>query len=265
MSKQIGLIRLDGKIGGISFYRSGGADLAKTANGPSKERIHSDPVFVRTRENNVEFGGSAIAAKSLRLSLATSLQTMADARLVSRLTRLFKAINLRGVGPRGQRPITVSANRSIIENTDFNLLTPFTSVFNAPFTFSNNTARNQGTITIANFLPSAFISAPAGATHFAMLTAIGVVSDFTFNVNTGHYEPTDPTLNTLGAVTFGATTALNVNAPVNFSLVANLPGTPTMTATTSVVQCIGIIFYQRINNVDYVLAQGNAMKVVKLF
>ena len=59
MSKQKGLIKLEGNIGGISFYVSDGEYLARMANGPSKERIANDPAFKRTRENNKEFGGSA--------------------------------------------------------------------------------------------------------------------------------------------------------------------------------------------------------------
>lgn len=265
MSKQIGLIKLKGNIGGISFYRSGGEDLAKTANGPSKEKILNDPTFVRTRENNTEFGASATAAKALRLALVTAIQTMGDPRLASRLTKLFKEINLRGVGVRGQRPITLSANRTMLENFDFNNAVSFSSIFNAPFTFTNNAARLQGTITIPAFLPSSFIQAPSGATHFRLLQAIGVVSDYTYNSSTLHYDPTDPLINTLSAVNYSAVTALSSTVPVNFTLVANLPGTPTMTATASVVQCIGIEFFQRIGTTDYLLAQDNCMKSVKLF
>ncbi|MBL7888007.1 MAG: hypothetical protein JNL24_00550 [Bacteroidia bacterium] len=265
MSKQIGLIKLKGNIGGISFYRSGGKDLAKTANGPSKEKILKDPAFARTRENNTEFGASATAAKALRLALVTAIQTMGDPRLASRLTKLFKEINLRGIGVRGQRPITLSANRTMLENLDFNNAVSFSSIFNAPFTFSNDTDRLEGTITVPAFLPSSFIDAPSGATHFRLLQAIGVVSDYVYNGTTLHYDPTDPLLNTLGAVNYSAITSLSSTVPVNFTLVANLPGTPTMTATVSVVQCIGIEFFQRIGSTDYLLAQDNCMKSVKLF
>lgn len=265
MSKQIGLIKLKGNIGGISFYRSGGEDLAKTANGPSKEKILNDPAFVRTRENNTEFGASATAAKALRLALVTAIQTMGDPRLTSRLTKLFKEINLRGIGVRGQRPITLSANRTMLENLDFNGAVSFSSIFNAPFTFTNNATRLQGTITIPAFLPSSFIQAPSGATHFRLLQAIGVVSDYVYNPTTLHYDPTDPLINTLSAVNYSAVTPLSSAVPVNFTLVANLPGTPTMTATASVVQCLGIEFFQRIGTTDYLLAQDNCMKSVKLF
>jgi hypothetical protein len=265
MSKQTGLIKLKGNIGGISFYRSEGEDLAKTANGPSKDKILSDPAFVRTRENNTEFGASATAGKAMRLALVTAIQSMGDPRLASRLTKMFKEINLKGTGVRGQRPITLSANRTMLENIDFNGNISFSSVFNAPFSFTNNAARLQGTITIPAFSPASFIHAPSGATHFRLLEAIGVVSDYSFNATTQHYDATDPLLNTLGAINYSAVTALNSAAPVNFSLVATLPGTPTMTATASVVQCVGIEFFQRVGANDYLLAQGNCMKSVKLF
>ena len=265
MGRQVGLIKVKGNIGGVSFYKSNGEDLARVANGPSKDKIQNDDNFVRTRENNSEFGGSATIAKSLRLALATSVQTMADNRLTSRLTALFKDILSRSTGTRGQRPIVVSTNRTLLENLEFNKNLSFASVFNAPFTFTNNTQRTQGTVTIAAFAPQTFVHAPAGATHFRLIAALGVVSDFTFNATTGKFEATDPALNTLGAVTYGAITALNSAAPVNFSLVTALPGTPTMTATANVMQCLGIEFYQRVGTVDYLLAQGNCMKVIKVF
>ena len=265
MGRQVGLIKVKGNIGGVSFYKSNGEDLARVANGPSKDKIQNDDNFIRTRENNSEFGGSATIAKSLRLALATSVQTMSDNRLTSRLTALFKDILSRSTGTRGQRPITVSANRTLLENLEFNNKLSFASVFNAPFTFANNAPRTQGTITIAAFAPQTFIHAPAGATHFRLISAIGVVSDFTFNASTKKFEATDPTLNTLNGVSYGAVTALNSPAPVNFSLVTALPGTPTMTATSNVLQCLGIEFYQRVGTVDYLLAQGNCMKVIKVF
>jgi hypothetical protein len=266
MSKQIGLIRLKGKIGGVSFYKSGGDDLARVANGPSKQRIDTDPAFVRTRENNVEFGGSAKAAKALRLSLAFILQSMADSRVTSRLTKLFKEINVSDtVGIRGQRSITVSAHRPLLINFEMNKGISFSSVFNAPFTFSNTAARDEGTITIPAFLPQNLIEAPAGATHFRLITSLGVISDYNYNVSNQGYEPTDSALNTLGVIAASVITPISTAAPVNFSLVATLPGAPTMTPTVSVVQCLGIEFYQHIGATDYLLAQDNCMKIVNVF
>jgi hypothetical protein len=265
MGRQVGLIKVSGNIGGISFYKSDGKDLARVANGPSKDKIQNDDKFIRTRENNNEFGGSATAGKSLRLSLATSVATMGDKRITSRLTALFKDICNRSIGTRGQRPITVSTNRTLLENLEFNDKLSFSSVFNSPFTYSNADDRTSCKINVADFAPQTFIHAPSGATHFRLIGAIGVLSDFNYNITTQNYEPSDPTLDKLGAVTYGEMTALNSAIPVNFSLVIALTDTPTMTATVSVLQCLGIEFYQRVGTVDYLLAQGNNMKVVKVF
>jgi hypothetical protein len=266
MSKQKGLIKLEGTIGGIAFYQSGGEHLARIANGPSKERIANDSSFVRTRENNAEFGGAASMGKAMRLAFATTMQTMADSLFASRLTAIFREICGKDViGVRGRRSILLSANTSNLENLDFDDSLSFSSVFNAPFTRSNVVARNDATITVAAFQPSLFIQAPAGATHFKLVHALGVVSDYTYNTTTQSYAPTSPALNTIGVVNRSAATPLVGTATVNFTLAATLPGTPTMTADANVVQTFGIEFYQRVGTADYLLAQGNCMKVVKVF
>ncbi len=267
MSKQMGLIKLKGNIGGISFYKSGGEDLARVANGPSKERIANDATFARTRENNVEFGGAATAAKALRMGLVTVLQSKGDSRLPSRLTKVFKDIVNKGTGSRGQRNIPLSGNKTMLEGFDFNDRVSFSSIFNAPYTIAPNAGRNQCVITVPNFLPKDLIKAPSGATYFRLVSGLGVVSDYTYNVVTGRYEPTDPTLNMLNVMAASAVTALNSAAAVTFTLTGVLPGTPapTMTATTSVVQCLGIEFYQRVGTVDYLLSPDNCLKIVKVF
>ena len=265
MGRQVGLIKVKGNIGGVSFYKSNGEDLARVANGPSKDKIMNDDSFVRTRENNSEFGGSAMVGKAMRVSFSASLLTMGDSRLSSRLTAMFKEICSKSVLTRGQRPIVLSTNRSLLTNFEFNNKLSFASVFNAPYVVTNNAGRTQGTVTVAAFQPQTFIHAPVGATHFRLGAALGVVSDHQYNTATKHYEASDPTLNTLNGIAYGAVTAINSAAPVNFTLVASLPGTPTMTATANGILTFGIEFFQRIGTIDYLLAQDNCMKVVSVF
>ncbi|MDE1208478.1 hypothetical protein LCI24_16925, partial [Tenacibaculum sp. LAR 2:5] len=145
MSKQKGLIKLVGNIGGVSFYTSNGEYLARMAGGPTKERIQSDPNFARTRENNTEFGGAAKVGKALRTALSGVLQIMAGSRLAAQLTRIFKTINLKGAGVRGKRPITLSANKELLAGLDLNNKLSLTSVFTAPYTASINADRNEVT------------------------------------------------------------------------------------------------------------------------
>lgn len=264
MSKQTGLIRLDGKIGGISFYKLGGEDLARIANGPSKDKIQNDANFKRTRENNTEFGGSAMVAKALRLAFANILPTMADPRLTSRLVKLFKEINLKATGTRGERPFLLSANEAMLLNLELNKNTALGSVFNALFSFSNTTGRDEATVTIPAFVPGNYVEAPSGATHFRLVMSIGVVSDYAFDPSSKKYEPLDTDNNLLNTTVFS--NVFDLSAPsVNATLTATLSGSPTLSGDQVVIQMLGIEFFQRIGTTDYLFAQGNAMKVINVF
>lgn len=264
MSKQKGIVKLEGNLGGISFYVSDGKYLARLANGPSKERIAKDPAFKRTRENNKEFGGSARVGKALRLSMSGLMQTMAGSRLASRLTALFKSINLKGTGERGKRPIEASQHKSMLKNLEFNQKISFNTVFSAPYGLSNDPDRFEGTVTVGAFSPDSAISAPAGATHFKLVSALGVISDYVHDAGTNNYEPVVPDQDSLGATATSNILPLGPTAPA-VTLTATLSGTPVIDAQCTVIQTLGIEFYQKVGTDYYLFAQDNTMKVVNAF
>lgn len=265
MSKQTSIITLKGTLNGISFYKMEGENLARLANGPSKEQIENDQNFQRTRENNAEFGGSATVAKALRIALITLVKNVADSRVISRLTQVMKKINANGTGPRGQRSIELLPNKAALLGFEFNRRTGFTSVFNAPYTFAFTANRNACSIDVDGFIPGNYINAPSGATHFRLFAGMAVISKYDYNAETKIYEPFDPQFNGFNAVTFSDYTALNSTTPVSFNLNTILVGASVIDADYSVVHVIGIEFYQQIAGVNYVLAQGNAMKVINVF
>ena len=63
MARQRSIIKLDGTIGGITFYKSKDGYLAREKGGIPAERIRNDPAFQRTRENGAEFGRAGKAGK----------------------------------------------------------------------------------------------------------------------------------------------------------------------------------------------------------
>lgn len=264
MSKQKGVIKLEGNLGGISFYVSDGKHLARVAGGPSKERIDKDPAFKRTRENNKEFGGSARAAKALRLSMGGLMQTMAGSRLVSRLTALFKSINLKANGVRGQRPIQASGYKAMLKNLEFNKKVSFGTIFSASFATAINADRNEATIDINAFTPDSYVNAPPGATHFKLVAALGVISDYIYDSGTNEYEPAVPTQDTLGAQAYSGMLSLTANTPAQ-TLTVSLPNAPVIDPECTVVLTLGIEFYQEVSGTHYLFAQDNAMKIVDAF
>jgi hypothetical protein len=92
MAKQKGILKLDGTIGGITFYKSQDGYLAREKGGVDANRIATDPNFQRTRENGSEFGRAGKAGKVLRNSLRVLLQSSSDNRMVSRLTKNGRSV-----------------------------------------------------------------------------------------------------------------------------------------------------------------------------
>jgi len=261
MSKQKGIIKLEGNLGGISFYSSDGEHLARIANGPSKDRISKDPAFKRTRENNMEFGGSAKVSKSFRLSLGTVLKDMAGRYLTARLTKIFKIINLKATGTRGQRPIELSQYKDTLKNFDLDKNISLSSIFSAPYTLTSVPDRNEVTVVVPNFVPDDFINAPAGSTHFKLILLLGTVSDFQYNAGFSGYEAIDASQNSLSVVELSTIRPLG-STPSTFNLTATLNGAPVLVPEVSGIVCLGIQFYQEVGGNYYPFAQDNAMKVI---
>jgi hypothetical protein len=264
MSKQKGIIKLVGNIGGMSFYTSNGEYLARTAGGPTKERIATGANFVRTRENNAEFGGAAKVGKAFRTALSSVIQTMGGSTLTASLTKLFKSINTKASGVRGQRPIALSTNKALAKGLELNNKISFTSVFNAPYSVTADADRVEVTFMIPNFIPKNFINAPSGATGFRIAGAVGWLSDYSFDDGTASYEPDNPDQNSLSMTQYSTIQPIT-NVGTNITLTATAPDGLVPEAGVSVIACLGIEFYQKVDNVDYLLAQGNAMRIIEVF
>ena len=108
------------------------------------------------------------------------------------------------------------------------------------------------------------MSVPSGATHFRILNALSVISDFVFNATTGAYEPADSDLNEVSNIAYSAYTPIDVVTPL-LTITATLPGAPTMNTDVTAIGSIGIEFYQQVGTNYYLFNAGNAMKIQELF
>ena len=265
MARQRGIIKLKGKIGDVSFYESDGQSLARLKGGVEKDRIEKDPNFKRTRENMKEFGGAAKVGKSFRMGLVSVIKAFGNRYIVARVVKLMKAINARGPGDRGKRTFEIVVNKDLFEGFEFNETDVLGSVFNAPYTITANAARNEITLDIPDFDADSFITAPEGATHFRIVSAISVLSDFVYNTTSNAYEAADPTVNEEGIVVKSSEISIDGLVGSATTLVNTLPGGPTIPATAGVLACVGIEFLQELNGSFYLLSSGNAMKIEEIF
>jgi len=246
MARQRGIVKLDGTIGDITFYKSKDGYLAREKGGIAAERIANDPNFQRTRENGSEFGRAGKAGKVLRNALRGLLQHAKDGRVVSRLTtEMVKVIQADLTSQRGLRNV-IDGETELLEGFDFNSNAKLGSTIFAPYTININRVTGELSVDIPAFVPINMIAAPGGTTHFKLVSAGAEIDfeaeTFTTDINETAQLPWDGT----------ATAAINHVNQV------------TANSTHPLFLILGIQFFQEVNGIRYSLRNGayNALAIV---
>lgn len=248
MARQKGIIKLDGTIGDITFYKSQDGYLAREKGGVSADRIANDPNFQRTRENGEEFGRAGKAGKMLRTSIRGLLQNVADGRMVGRLTQeMVKVLQADVTSVRGKRNI-IDGEAELLEGFEFNIRSKLGTTLFAPFTAVIDRVAGTLNVVVASFIPINMVAAPGGSTHFKLMSA-GAAVDFeneTFEVDTN--ETAQMPLDSIATA------------------VINLSNSVTANSTNPLFLALEIEFYQEVNGVKYSLKNGsyNALSLVKV-
>jgi hypothetical protein len=220
--------------------------MARENNTVTASRIASDPAFERTRENNREFGRAGKAGQLIRTGFRSLVQNVSDNRMVSRLTaELMKVVQADQTSTRGQRNV-LDGELELLQFFDFNQNAKLSATLYAPFTTTIDRATGVLRISLPSFVPESQIAAPAGATHFKLLSA-GASLDF----EGGGYESDDTVL---------APQALNNVATAAVQLDSTVPANNTQ----PLLLLLGIEFYQEVNGSLYTLKNGafNALQIV---
>lgn len=246
MAKVGGIIRIEGTLDNLTFYKSKDGHLVRTKGGVSKERIQNDPAFVRTRENGTEFAESATKGKMLRVALRNLLMNVSDARMTSRLTQAMSKIkNYDTTSVRGERKVAIGlddvAAKEVLKGFNFNNKAILGSVFFAPFTLD----RVSGEIDIPKLKTANDIAYAAGATHVSFQSAFLDI-DFNSGINAIEYSP-------------------EVNLPIDKSNAsATLTPDAVPVGTGNKVYVLMLAFFQEINGVQYSLKNGayNVLAIV---
>lgn len=267
MARQKGHIKYVGTLGEVRHFKIKGNEgyFAGLKGGPTGEQVKTAPGFVRTRENMSEFAACAMAGKSVRVGLSALMKQMTDSQFTGRLTAIMKKINIEdGSEARGQRAILVTQEPQYLKGLDFNKNISFNGVFSAPFTLTPNVDRNESVLSIPSFNPLNYLNIPAGATHFRIINALSVISDFVYNTDTTSYEPAEQSLNEVSNIAYSTYIPIDaVTVPIDVT--ATLPDSPTLPANVSVLGSIGIEFYQEVGSNFYLFNAGNALKIQDVY
>ena len=248
MAKQKGIFKVEGTLDEVTFYKTRDGYLVREKGGVSAERIATDPAFVRTRENQAEFGRAGKAGKLLRSAFRVLLQNAADPRMVSRLHRdMMRVVKADATSARGQRNV-LDGELELLTGFECNEGGKLSQTLFAPYSTTIDRAVGSLSITLPPFVPLNQIGAPGEATHYQLLGGGGAL-DF----EGGVYEAETQTSVVL-PLDSTETAALNLS----FSVAAN--------NTHPLFLVLGIAFYQQVNGSHYSLKNGafNALSIVKV-
>ena len=247
MAKSSGIIKIEGTVEDLTFYKKDGKNFVRRKGGVSKERIENDPNYVRTRENNSEFSHSGSAGKVLRMAMGSLVFKAKDSKLASRMLQTMSQIkNLDTTSARGQRKVSAglatAEGKQLLKGFDFNINAPLNGVLFAPFDLDIAT----GVVSITDLIAAEQLQFPQGATHVSLQCALLAI-DFDTEVSEIAYSNIE-------------------NVAINLT-----PNTITL-ATTSVptgtVQLLLLMlsFYQEVNGQQYSLKNEdyNVLNVVEV-
>lgn len=239
MAKQESFIKLKGKVGDLSFFKTKNGYQARVKGGVSADRIKNDPAYQRTRENNAEFAAVSSSAKNIRDVLRSMILVTHDPKMATRLSsRLFRMMKADTDSLRGERTVKASSF-GILRDFDFNESAPLNNTLFVKAVPSIDRSTGIIELNLPEINPEVHLSKPKTATHFrftagaALISANPEVESSSLVVALSGYESVKGTI---------APSVLTNTLPAN--------------AISPMLLVFGISFYQEVNGVYYSLNNG---------
>ena len=261
MPRYSGIIDLQGTFGNLSFYKRKGVRCVRRPGGFSKERLESDPALRRVREHNTEFGAQSMASKSLRTALAP-VKNFCDGTLHNRLMKIGARITALTEGVHGQRSVAFSRIKRILDKLELNKKRSLESSLSLLIRPIPSATRNSSKLELNVDIPVA-VTPPKGATHFRIVHALAVASDIEYEPALGGFVPVAYQVDGLNARSQSDYIPLE-QPTANIYFETTLPAQDISDKAT-VVEVLGIDFYQAFGQIFEPFEQGRAARVVGVF
>lgn len=170
MAKSKSLLKVEGTLDGVTFYRKDGEAFAKMKSGVSKQRFATDPAFIRVRENANEFKIASNCTKMVCDPIRPFVKGSSDSKMNNRMRSLmheFKKMD--STSTRGNRSplvsLAIAEAKARLKGFEFNERAKLSSVlFNEIVVDSV-----AGKITIEALDAQNDISFDPSATHFSLM------------------------------------------------------------------------------------------------
>ena len=248
MAKQRSIIKIDGTVGDLNFYKTKNGYLVREKTSMTPERIATDHAFQRTRENGAEFGRAGKVSKLMRNAFNNVMSKAKDSNVVSRLTTLMlKVVQGDTTHARGLRTVQ-DGDLTLLQNFDFNIEGRLSTTLQVQTSATIDRVTGEMEITVPPFIPADSLKAPAGSTHFKFISGAAELdfADASF---------VQSSLSSLSLPWDSAATS---------AVVLTHPLTPN--TTKPVFLTLGVEFYQEVNGEQYALKSGafNCLAIIKI-
>lgn len=247
MAQQKGIVKLRGTLDDITFMRTKDGYRAQVKSSLSKERVATDPIFLRTRENGQEFGRAGKSGKVLRHAFKEIFGKGAG-RMTARMQKtMMQCLKGDTTSDRGMRKVSSGA-LGFLQDFNFHPTAVLSNVLAVTPTTTVNRTTGSVAVAVPIFVPTSALSFPAGATHYRFVAA---ASEVDFDAETYHTVSANSTYGTIDSNASSAVT-------LNLSLTAN--------STLPIFVVLGIHFYQEVNGTQYALNSGttDAVTIIKV-
>lgn len=240
MANQDSFIKLNGKMGDLSFFKTKDGYQVRTKGGVSADRIKNDPSYQRTRENNAEFAEVSNAAKKIRDVLRSMILLTHDSKMATRLTsRVFKMIKADVVSLRGERKV-LPLSFSLLKDFNFNEGAPLNNTLFVTALPTIDRATGLVELSIPEIFPDVHLAKPKGATHFRLTTGAALI-----NLD----EDIEPSVMLMATSAYETLNTAIAPSVLSSNLPANSLG--------PILLVFGISFYQEVNTVFYTMNNGS--------
>lgn len=181
MARIYGSNRILGTVGGVRHYRLPGCDfiIAAEKGGANANLIKNNPAFKRTRENNEEWKGVTLTAKTIKRRFGDNAKVVVNRFLIGALNKaMLKVLRSDPVGLRGSRSVLLSEHKEALDTIQYYYYKPFSDIMKCRYEVDTSLDRKSVMVRLTNLNPREQIKPPDGTSHFKFFLSIGVMSDY---------------------------------------------------------------------------------------
>lgn len=175
-----GTFQFTGSIQKLSFYKMRGSDkiIVRKKGGPSKKQVKNGKNFVNTRRNNMEFGGRALAAATIK-SYLHPLLFLADYNIVGPLNALLRAIQkMDTTSGWGKRHVLLTKQPRLLEGFTLNKRYLFETIVRTPVVC--HLQGEQVHIDLPALMPGINFMSPGNYPYYRFIGTAGLVPDICY-------------------------------------------------------------------------------------